>query len=423
MNADQYSRRVLRNAGVALAFGWVLSAALCRGEVFDWSEPAIDTWSYSNGFGGGGRLTTPSFGAIFVNDEQTALEEGGSSAPSRLGSMLVAFETSEEVTPSLDPSRYAIQSASVTVRMQSGSTGALPYADQPITPAGLLAEALSGGVTAQQPMELFGVGFRGGYEGFALGPEQTGTRFAESTSVYSSAAGGYIAYPVVGDGAGGYADVSNNLTGGFSATSPGGHTAPFDATPWAIGASGLNAGDSVPNDTTFTFEIDLSQPGVVDYLQRSLSDGALGFFVSSVHPASQPGTGGTGAYPQWYAKEALGIYPGAEAPTLSLDVEVLPLAGDYDGDGEVTPADYSAWAASYGSVPTAPGKGADGNADGIVNAADYTVWRDAFAAAIPPAAAVPVPEPLSYLCLSAGLLFVFFTKRQRPTSESRRSLG
>jgi hypothetical protein len=407
--------RCLRLVAVA-SIASVLTAASGRGEGAVWSEPAIDTWAYVNGFGGGSRLLAPSFGATFLDQSTNLLALAGSQGPTRLGSMIVAFQTDDQVTPSLAPSRYVVTSATVTVRVQSGSVGALPYSNSAVTPSGLLAEALGGGVTSQKPFELFGVGFRAGYQGFALGPNATGTRFAESTPVNSGPGASYVAYPIVGDGAGGYADVANNLTGGFSATAPGNSTAPFAATPWAIGTAAIAPGSPLPNDTTVTFSLDLLQPGVLEYLRRSLSEGSVGFFLTSLHPAAQPGGSGAGSYPQWYAKEAVGIYPNAEPATLSLNYSILPLAGDYDGNDTVGPADYEAWRLAYGGSVSPSGLGADGNGDGLVNAADYVVWRDAFDAS--PSVSTAVPEP-SGSVLGLGLLAAFsFVKTRISTPRS-----
>ncbi|TWT95966.1 Soluble aldose sugar dehydrogenase YliI precursor [Botrimarina colliarenosi] len=71
-------------------------------------------------------------------------------------------------------------------------------------------------------------------------------------------------------------------------------------------------------------------------------------------------------------------------------IETTP-PGDYDGDGLVNAADYSAWADAYGEGAGSP---ADGNADGVVDAADYTIWRDAAAS---PSSAVPEPSSLGLL--------------------------
>ncbi|TWT97807.1 hypothetical protein Pla108_19590 [Botrimarina colliarenosi] len=62
------------------------------------------------------------------------------------------------------------------------------------------------------------------------------------------------------------------------------------------------------------------------------------------------------------------------------------VAGDYDGDGVVSPSDYLVWRNSYGRAGS--GHAADGNEDGVVDAADYSTWRDALAG---PANAVPEP--------------------------------
>jgi hypothetical protein len=397
---------------VALSISGAFSAANSRGEGYIWSTPSIDTWSYNQGGpASGGRTLAPSFGGIFLNEAQTAFETGGSVAPSRLGSKLLAFETTNLVTPSLNASRYLVNTATVTVRLQTGS---MIYTDQAITPSELLAQAQSGGMTSQMPVELFGVGFRGAYQGFALGVNQTGTRFRESTSVYQS--GAYVAYPIDVASDGSYRDVSNNITGGYSATAPGNSTTVFEAAPWAIGSTTLSPGQVIPNDTDFTFEIDLSTPGVLNYLQQSLSQGSVGFAVSSAHPSSQPGSGGTTAYPQWYTKEAVPLkgiiedFVDPAAATLSLEVTVLPLLGDYNDDGVVTELDYTVWAHAYGSSVNVAGLGADGNADGFVDAADYTIWRDVFSALGQPAS-VTIPEPSAGVCAFAMIVAALSRRR------------
>ncbi|TWT88165.1 Quinoprotein glucose dehydrogenase B precursor [Pseudobythopirellula maris] len=72
-------------------------------------------------------------------------------------------------------------------------------------------------------------------------------------------------------------------------------------------------------------------------------------------------------------------------------------AGDYDGDGDVTLADYDAWVQAFGDQGS--GLLADGNANGVVDAADFTVWRDQYAAP----GGVGVPEPSSLLLAVVAL--------------------
>lgn len=51
------------------------------------------------------------------------------------------------------------------------------------------------------------------------------------------------------------------------------------------------------------------------------------------------------------------------------------LAGDYDADGDVDDADYTAWKTNFGAT-SGDGLAADGNGNNVVDAADYTVWRN-----------------------------------------------
>ncbi len=119
-----------------------------------------------------------------------------------------------------------------------------------------------------------------------------------------------------------YVDVSNSVTGGFSATSPSATTGPFDPQPWSIGQASLAEGSAIPENTTFTFVVNPKQPGVNEYLQRSLATGGLGFFLSSLHLAAQR---------DWVPSPTLnglkesagGLFQGRPA-TLQIDYEILP---------------------------------------------------------------------------------------------------
>jgi len=90
------------------------------------------------------------------------------------------------------------------------------------------------------------------------------------------------------------------------------------------------------------------------------------------------------------------------------------LAGDFDGDNTVGPADYAKWRADFGKF-VAKGNGADGNNNGIVDAADYVVWRNAAGPAL--ASLVPEPGTLGLLC--AGVFAVLWARRCRTASPGR----
>lgn len=364
--------------------------------------PEVDAWIYGNSTGNAGtRNRAPTFGGAFVDPETSRFERYGEGETSRLGTGLYGFETTDQIDPSHAPERYDIESITVTVWANKAgpSTSSLIYTDQPKTPDALLTEALGGGISPAQPMELFGVGFRPDYfDGFALGVIDEGERYSEASNPYPG--GQYGVFPVIGDGAGGYTDVSNSYTGGFSVTDPSGEVDPFTAMPWSIGQTDANPGDELTGITTFTFDLDLSQPGVVEYVQQSLSEGVVGFMLSSMHAADQEGFGGP-AYPDWRTREGAS---GVAFPTLAIEYELLPLAGDYNSDGTIDTADHDTWISAYGSSVTA-GEGADGNGDGLIDASDYTVWRDAFDAG---SQVLSVPEPGSGTVVLAGLATAAF---------------
>jgi hypothetical protein len=85
------------------------------------------------------------------------------------------------------------------------------------------------------------------------------------------------------------------------------------------------------------------------------------------------------------------------------------LAGDYDGDGSVTAADFEVWKGSFASSTHLA---ADGNHDGRVDASDYTVWRDEFALETVNGTTV-TPEPVSAALTVMTLLLTSTVRKPR----------
>jgi hypothetical protein len=104
-----------------------------------------------------------------------------------------------------------------------------------------------------------------------------------------------------------------------------------------------------------------------------------------------------------------GRFPLHNPPIYDLYVAATPVAGDYNGDGSVTSADYMTWKNAFGTNVT-PGSGADGNGNGVVDAADYTFWRDRFTGS--GAAAAAVPEPAAILLAACGLALLPSRRRR-----------
>src|SRR5690606_35080915 len=96
-------------------------------------------------------------------------------------------------------------------------------------------------------------------------------------------------------------DVENSINGGYSATESGNETERFTPEPLAVGkvydSQGTELAPETYTDTgnQFVFEPDLSNPGILAYIQQSLAAGYLGFSFSSMHEPA--GHDGTVAYP------------------------------------------------------------------------------------------------------------------------------
>lgn len=87
------------------------------------------------------------------------------------------------------------------------------------------------------------------------------------------------------------------------------------------------------------------------------------------------------------------------------------IPGDFNGDGLVGGADYTAWRNSYGQS-VAPWTGADGNGDGVVNNTDYVLWRRQMSlAGSGLGAGAAVPEPSTVVALAIATLALAIRRR------------
>jgi hypothetical protein len=371
------------------------AASSARAATAAWASSDLDAWVYN--FGSGTRSAMPTFtGGIELDGGSSQYLPKTSSDVARLGMTLVAFNTAGKIgTLPPSPGYIKINSVTVTLHMeQASSESPVLYSTDSVTHEQIREELIAEQLNPARPMELYGVGFRSGYTGFGFTPDPLNQPPLIEEATPNRPASGYISYPVAASQSHccAYEDVTNSLTGGFSATAPGNVTAPFNPEPWAIGtADGLAQGDVIPNGTEFSFSLDLATNAVRQYVQRSFFDGALGFFLSSWHFTGQEGSGG--GYPNWLSKET------STPPTLEIDYEIVtPLAGDYDGDQDVDGADFLLWQCTLGTAVT-PGLGADGNTSGVIDAADLPPWSGNFGdvGATPSTSAVPEPT-LAKMC-------------------------
>jgi hypothetical protein len=381
--------------------GMAAAGTAARADVATWNKPGMDVWTYPSPLQPGVRTLGPTFLTSPGLDENDQFLPSSSRDPSRRGMSFAVFDTSTSITKGLPTSNYEISSVTVTFTMQESTAGSIFYDDTPDTNAELLADYVNNDIDTERPMELYGLALNAGYTGFNFGSGGGGEQpFVETVFPYSptGAEGVLIAYPIAADEAGEYVDVSNSMTGGYSATAEDNLTAPFDPVPWSIGkVPGLANGDLIPENTTFTFTLDLELPGVAEYVQQSLADGALGFYLSSNHFAGDPHNGSTIPYPQWYHKEFHAAFGGVP-PTLAVEYAIndspSELPGDYNTDGVVDAADYTVWRDSLESATALPNDDTPG-----VGADDFTRWRANFGNVLGSgggALAVAVPEPATW---------------------------
>lgn len=281
------------------------------------ARPALDRWMYPFNATPGTRSTF----SVFGSDRQVQTQ-----FDARDGQVLLAFDTGPQIPVGAGASGYVITSAEVTVQVANDLVFRLDTTSDPWT--NFLPSTdprLTVDTDPGQPIELFGVGFRGGWNSgnflensvFAnagLSPLSPGVRNAFAAQVNAEGVA---------------TDISNNPRQGFQAQ------------PFAIGdVEGLAVGALVPANAIMKFTLNVADPGIQRYLAQGLDVGRLFLSVSSLTLVQQQG----GAFPSFYSKEnglvTLGL---AQASRLRIVVETASpcRATDLDCDGRVDFGDVS----------------------------------------------------------------------------------
>lgn len=171
------------------------------------------------------------------------------------------------------------------------------------------------------PVELFGVGFRGGY---------TSATFQQDSPFLADSGGGYYtnrtAYAAGFNTNGVLVDVSNNV--GDDGTNE--IAGPFEVAPFAVGqTTNVAEGQLMPVGSQLTFDLNLDDPLIYAYVRQGLNDGKLMFTASSLVEAS---FGGPPTYPNVYTIFS-SIASASEYPLLDIEGEIVRTNPDSDGDG------------------------------------------------------------------------------------------
>lgn len=321
-------------------------------------EPTLDRWVYPFNFQPGTRPVAPTYGSFDPRFDTRDAE------------LLLGWDTGGALETGRGPARYLLRSVRVTLTSVAPQSPIKPFVYDPtydsyrthLTNDPLALPDSDPG----RPIELFGVGFRGGFTAETFKEDSA---FGPLNSITSSniSIGTRNAYAAVFDNRGVPIDIANHVGQRNAAWT----NAPFEVTPWAIGTT-TNAlpGEEVPDAGRMTFSIDLGDPLVVSHLQQSLDAGRLRFMISSLSPAGQStpggtGAGGGGAYPWWATKENL-LY---DPPSLELDGT---LVSDADSDSDGLPDDWERfW---FGNLDGTASD--DSDSDGSSNASEWRAGTD-----------------------------------------------
>lgn len=284
-----------RSTVAFLAFAGAVLPSLAAADqtiVVDLNRPTLDRWMYPFNQEPGTRAEAMTFGALGIPDF----------FDDRDAQFIIGFDTIPTVPAGLGLAAYQIQSARLTVTISTDETSLYdPTFDSFETYLDEQNGLYEPDGDEGRPIEVYGLGFRNGFGRFSF-QESTVFSFGDPTleGVRNAYALGYLPN-------GDPVDISNNVRD------------QFEVTPFAIGQiDGLAPGSPVPSESDVTFDLDLTNPDVVRYLQSSLNDGRLLLTVSSLHDASQ---GGQVTYPRYYTKEnGLSEFFDYEA---RLDLEVI----------------------------------------------------------------------------------------------------
>lgn len=284
-----------------LLCGAALGAESVAAETVRFAAPGLDRWNYPFA-GNGAEQEARLFSAL-----------GNEGLDERDAQFIVAFDTanggSSAIPVGLGAASYQIQS--VTLRATVSSVVGQPAYDGSndsfATYLAPEAAAYVPDADAGRPIELFGVGFVAGYSRFGFGPTDGAPPAYEEGNAFGFGppTGRYV-HPLAFDSVGQPILVSNNVDY-LNAGAAG-----FEAAPFAIGATSLNAGDELAVGTELTFSVDIASPAILNYLQDGLDGGQLGFVLSTLSLSDN--------FARLYTRE----FPGGSPVTLDIEYSVVP---------------------------------------------------------------------------------------------------
>ncbi|MCI0747035.1 MAG: hypothetical protein L0Y58_16650 [Verrucomicrobia subdivision 3 bacterium] len=237
-------------------------------------SPSIERWMYAHNAAPCDRPAGSVFGTF--GDE--------SGVDTRHAQHLVGWDTAMLVLTNRGAARYLVRHCRVTLTINRGNLFAYdPTQDGFRTYFETNHSAYLPDSDTGQPIELFGVGFRNGFDAAS---------FDQCASFGTNAPGQRNAFASCWSTNGELVDVSNNV-GKTNEAFPR-----FEVAPFAIGQTTNAApGELVPAGAKITFDLNLNDPLVLAYLQTALDSGRLRLMVSALHMSG--GQFGQPSYPDF----------------------------------------------------------------------------------------------------------------------------
>lgn len=317
-------------------------------------QPVRDRWNYPFNTSPGLRSVATVFGAA----------NAGPGFDDRDAQLVVGFDTAGQIPSGQPEANYQIASMRLTAYIAAGAQATYDTSyDNYRThllqgDADLLADSDPG-----RPVELFGTGYRNGWD------LATWTQFTTF--------GGAAAVPPA-QGARNIFPASFSLNG-LVADDLSNHVKERrEVVPASIGTvAGLTPGSLIPQDAAMVFDVELTDPGFVAFVRQSLAEGHLNLAVSGLAFAIGGPDGGSGdpQFPAFYTSDdALASLLGL-VPTLEITLELgSPI--DFNGDGIIDNGDIGAFIGLFLAGDLA----ADVNGDGLLDNGDIGSFVQLFLA-------------------------------------------